>query len=64
MLDGFVHAAASLKNTTGSIQGDFERNMTALAAAYGVTPADSVDQLVDDVIAAIRADVTANTSAT
>ena len=60
-LDGFFQAVGNLQNATASIQGDFEGNIVALANGYGVDAKAGVDAtLVDKVIAAIKADVSAN----
>lgn len=66
-LDGFFNALADLQGATGTIQADFDANITALAEVYGVVEAGaevSVDAaFVDQVIAAIQADFDANLSA-
>src|SRR5690349_12889490 len=59
-LDGFFAAVGSLQNATASIQGDFQANIMALADVYGVGQASFDAALVDKVIAAVKADVTAN----
>jgi hypothetical protein len=60
-LDGFFAAVGSLQNATASIQGDFEANILALAAVYNVNASAGFSAaLVDQVIAAVKADITAN----
>jgi hypothetical protein len=59
-LDGFFAAVGSLQNATASIQGDFQGNIMALADVYGVGQASFDAALVDKVIGAVKADVTAN----
>jgi hypothetical protein len=60
-LDGFFTAVGSIQNATAAIQGDFEANVLALAAVYKVDASAGFSaNLVDQVLAAVRADVTAN----
>jgi hypothetical protein len=59
-LDGFFTAVGSLQNATASINGDFQANIMALASVYGVTATTFSASVVDDVITAIKADITAN----
>jgi hypothetical protein len=63
-LDGFFAALADLQGATGSISGEFDANIVALAEVYGVVEAGAevdVDAaFVDSVVAAIRADFSAN----
>ncbi|HEX4338922.1 MAG TPA: hypothetical protein VH062_23610 [Polyangiaceae bacterium] len=60
-LDGFFQAVGNLQNATASVQGDFQANIVALATAYGVDATAGFDaSLTDKVIAAIKADVSAN----
>lgn len=63
-LDGFFAALADLQGATGTISADFDANIVALAEVYGVVEAGAEVQVdgafVDSVIAAIRADFTAN----
>jgi modification target Cys-rich repeat protein len=60
-LDGFFSAVGSLQNATASIQGDFEANILALAAVYNVNASAGFSAaLVDQVIAAVKADIAAN----
>src|SRR5262245_13044885 len=59
-LDGFFAAVASLQNASVSINGDFEANIVALAEVYGLGKVEFSASLVDDVITAIKADLTAN----
>jgi modification target Cys-rich repeat protein len=59
-LDGFFQAVGNLQNATATVQGDFEGNILALANVYGVGQASFDASLTDKVIAAIKADVSAN----
>lgn len=59
-LDGFFAAVASLQNATVSVNGDFEANIVALADVYGLGKVEFSAALVDDLIAAIKADFAAN----
>lgn len=60
-LDGFFQAVGNLQNATLSIQGDFQENILALAQVYGVDASAGFSAtLVDNVIAAIKTDISAN----
>ena len=56
-LDGMFTAVSQLQGATGSIKADFDANIAALGAVYGVADADIS---VDNVIAAVQADFDAN----
>lgn len=62
-VDGFFQAVGTLQSATAKIQSDFDANIRALAAVYGVTITGAVDgAAVDSVVNAIRADLQANVS--
>lgn len=62
-LDGFFTAVGSLQGATATINGDFQANILALASVYGLDVSGGFTaKMVDDLIAAIKADVTANAS--
>lgn len=59
-LDGFFAAVASLQNATVKINGDFEANIVALANVWGVGDGTFSATLVDDLIAKIKGEISAN----
>jgi hypothetical protein len=60
-LDGFFKALSTIQGTTVLVKTDFDANIRALAAVYGVEAEGAVDaELVNDLVAAIRADINAN----
>lgn len=65
-LDGFFAALADLQAATGSISGEFDANIVALAEVYGMVEAGAdvnVDgAFVDELIATIRADINGSIS--
>jgi hypothetical protein len=62
-LDGFFAAVGTLNDAVTSIQGDFNANITALCALYNIdVSAGITGAVVDQLTAAIDADVKANAS--
>lgn len=64
-LDGFFSAVSKIGDATASINADFNSNIDALSRVYGVANFDasaSIDTKVDALIAAIKADISANVS--
>lgn len=60
-LDGFFKALGNIQNTTVLVKTDFDANIRALAAVYGVEVDGAINaELVNDLVAAIRADINAN----
>jgi hypothetical protein len=62
-LDGFFSAVAKLSDATASINGDFNANIDALSQVYAVEDFDAsanIDTKVNNLIAAIKADFSAN----
>lgn len=61
-LDGFFQAVGTLQAATASIRGKFNADVLALADLYGLAEGDvTVDaSLIDEIIAKIDADVSAN----
>lgn len=60
-LDGFFKALGNLENATATIKADFDGNIRALAAVYGVEFTGEVNaSVVGQLNAAIEADITAN----
>lgn len=60
-LDGFFKALGTMRNTTASIETDFQGNVRALAEIYEVEIDGSIDaDAIDDLRAAIRADINAH----
>jgi hypothetical protein len=61
-LDGFFTAVADLQGASGTLRGNFEGELRALAAVYGRADAEINAQLVADLVADIRADINASAS--
>jgi modification target Cys-rich repeat protein len=62
-VDGFFKALGNIQNATSAIQADFEGNIRALAAVYGVELEGAVNAAaIAELNAAIRADFDANIS--
>lgn len=60
-LDGFFKALGSMRNATLTIQADFESNVRALGATFGVEIEGAVNAAaIDELTAAIRAEIAAN----
>jgi hypothetical protein len=62
-IDGFFTAVGTLNGAVGQIKADFDANIAALAGLYNIDVSAGIDgAAVDKVIAAIKAEVTANVS--
>jgi modification target Cys-rich repeat protein len=60
-LDGFFKALGTMQNATATIQADFDTNIRALAASYGVELTGEINAAaVTTLTAAIKADIAAN----
>jgi hypothetical protein len=60
-LDGFFKATADLRDATASIRADFDQDILAIAAVYGMTTTEVNAEFVAELRAAIEADIAANT---
>jgi hypothetical protein len=61
-LDGFFTAAADLQGASATLRGNFEGELSALAAIYGRADAEVNADLVANIISDIRADISASVS--
>lgn len=61
-LDGFFTAVADLGKATGSIQGEFEANVRALASLYGMAEGEINADFIAELKGQIQADFMANVS--
>lgn len=62
-LDGFFTAVADLQGASATVRGNFEGELRALGAVYGMADATIDAQFVTDLVAAIQADIDASVSA-
>jgi hypothetical protein len=61
-LDGFFTAVADLQGASATLRGNFEGELRALGAIYGMADAEIDGQFVTDLVAAIRADINGSIS--
>jgi hypothetical protein len=61
-LDGFFSAVADLQGASGTLRGNFEAELQALANVYGRGDAEINAQLVADLVGDIRADINGSIS--
>jgi modification target Cys-rich repeat protein len=61
-LDGFFTAVADLQGASATLRGNFEGELRALGAIYGMADAEINGQFVTDLVAAIRADINGSVS--
>jgi hypothetical protein len=59
-LDGFFTAVSQLGKANARVRGDFEADIKALAAVYGMAEGEVNAQFVDDLVATIKADFDAH----
>ena len=59
-LDGFFTAVADLQGASASVRGNFDGELGALASVYGMADAEINADFVTELVAAIRADISAS----